>query len=68
MSLETVIIGQRLAERELYSAMPDAPVLPHRAPERPRLRRSRVAVAAVLHRAAARVAPAPVAAQADCLG
>jgi hypothetical protein len=68
MSLETVIIGQRVAARELHSAMPDAPVVAHRAPERPRLRRSRVAVAAVLHRAAARVAPAPVAAQADCLG
>ena len=55
----SVLVGQQAALRELYSARPDAPVVPHTAPtRRPHLRRTRSVTAAALHRAAQRVAPA----------
>ena len=57
--LGPVILGRQVAERELFSARPDAPVVisVDRAP-RPKLRRTRLVTAAALHRAAAKVAPA----------
>jgi hypothetical protein len=60
MSLADVIVVQQLADRELRSAMPGAPVVPHRpaVSARPRLRRTRTVTAAALHRAATRIAPA----------
>lgn len=58
--LGTVFVAQRVAQFEARSALPDAPVVAHRAPTRaaPRLRRTRSVTAAVLSRAAARVSPA----------
>lgn len=55
-----VITAQKLLERELHSALPGAPVqaAPAVAPARPQVRRTRRAVASVLHRAADVVAPA----------
>ncbi|MGZ4630110.1 MAG: hypothetical protein ACXVYY_14195 [Oryzihumus sp.] len=49
-----------VAEREVLSARPDAPVVVEQpAPaRRPRLERSRTGLASVLHHAADRVAPA----------
>jgi hypothetical protein len=57
----SVLVGHQAALRELHSARPDAPVVPHdprAAAARPRLRRTRSVTAAALHRAAHRVAPA----------
>ena len=60
LPLSSVIVARQIAERELRSARPDAPVVPYRAParSRPRMRRTRTATAYVLHRAAHRIAPA----------
>jgi hypothetical protein len=44
--------------REARSALPDAPVVPDRAPRPPRTRRTRIALANGLQRAANAVAPA----------
>jgi hypothetical protein len=58
MELGTVFLAQTVLEREVNSARPHAPVVPHRErPVRP-IRRARFATAAVLHRAAHRLAPA----------
>ena len=56
-ALGSVLVGRQAALRELHSARPDAPVVPHTATTRPRLRRTRTVTAAALHRAAHRVAP-----------
>ena len=60
LPLGTLLVAHRLTERELASARPDAPVVPFHEPARPRghLFRTRSATAAVLHRAAHRIAPA----------
>lgn len=60
LPLSTIIVARQIAERELASARPHAPVVPHREParSRPRMRRTRTATAAALHRAAHRIAPA----------
>jgi hypothetical protein len=57
-ALGSVLVGRQAALHELHSARPDAPVVPHTATTRPRLRRTRSVTAAALHRAAHRVAPA----------
>jgi hypothetical protein len=57
-ALGSVLVGRQAALQELHSARPDAPVVPHTATSRPRLRRTRSVTAAALHRAAHRVAPA----------
>jgi hypothetical protein len=59
MYLPTVFVVQQLAERELRSARPDAPVVVDRprAAARP-LVRTRTVTASALHRAATRIAPA----------
>ena len=56
--LGAVLVGQQTLLRELHSARPDAPVVPHLAPREAPLRRTRSVTAAALHRAAHRVAPA----------
>lgn len=58
LPLSTIIIGNQLAHREATSALPDAPVVPHREPRASRLPRTRRVTAAVLVRAAHRLAPA----------
>jgi hypothetical protein len=60
MPLSSVIVVRQIAERELSSALPSAPVVPHRVKRRsaPPLRRTRTATASVLVRAARRIAPA----------
>jgi|GEM_PF-2215227 len=54
----SVLVGRQAALRDLHSARPDAPVVPHTPAGRPHLRRTRTVTAAALHRAAHRVAPA----------
>jgi hypothetical protein len=56
--LIAVLVGQQTLLREVHSALPDAPVVPHVAHREARLRRTRSATATALHRAAHRVAPA----------
>jgi len=61
LPLSTIIVARQIAERELASARPDAPVVPHRSRavrRGPTLRRTRTATATVLHRAAHRISPA----------
>lgn len=60
ISLGSVVLAHSIVERELSSALPHAPVVPHRARRRsaPPLRRTRTATATVLVRAARRIAPA----------
>jgi hypothetical protein len=61
LPLSTIIVARQIAERELGSALPHAPVVPDRprADRRgPALRRTRTATATVLHRAAHRISPA----------
>jgi hypothetical protein len=57
-ALGSVLVGRQAALHELHSARQDAPVVPHTASARPRLRRTRSVTAAALYRAAHRVAPA----------
>lgn len=59
-SLGAVLVSRQTARREMFSARPDAPVVPDRraAAAHPRLRRTRAATAGVLFRAASRVSPA----------
>ena len=55
----TLVVAQHTTERELHSADPNAPqVATTPTPARPALRRTRLATASVLRRAASRVAPA----------
>ena len=56
MSFGSILVVQQIAERELRSARPDAPVVPHIEPT-PRTVRTRLAVAGLLERAAAAVSP-----------
>ncbi len=61
LPLASILVVRQIAERELTSALPHAPVVPHRSPAartRGPLRRTRVATATVLHRAASRISPA----------
>lgn len=58
LPLSTIIVASQLAHRELASALPDAPVVAHQERRTPRLPRTRRATAAVLVRAAHRLAPA----------
>jgi hypothetical protein len=60
LHLGPLLVAQDLVRRQARSAMPDAPIVPHRtkAPALPRLPRTRALTAAVLFRAAARVGPA----------
>ena len=51
-----VVVGHQLITRELHSAEPDAPYVVESAT--PALRRTRIATAIILRRAASRVAPA----------
>ncbi len=55
-----MVMANLVTTRELHSARPDAPVVPYVAtPARgPRARRSRTAVAGLLHRAARAIEPA----------
>jgi hypothetical protein len=53
MSPEGYVIGVRAAQHEMHSALPNAPVVPHRE-RRPRVRH---ATARVLRRIADRVEP-----------
>lgn len=59
LSLGSVVVGATTAHRHLYSARPDAPVVPEipRTSARP-LARTRTATAGVLVRAAHRISPA----------
>lgn len=52
-------ISQDAVRRQVLSARPDAPVVPdaERAPRRPRVRRTRAAIAAALDRTARAIAP-----------
>ena len=52
----TLIIAARPTSVEAFSALPDAPVVPHVEPAQ-RVRRTRAATAAVLHRLGDVVAP-----------
>ena len=55
----TLVVAQHTTERELHSADPYAPQVDTTpTPSRPALRRTRLATASVLRRAASRVAPA----------
>ena len=56
----TLVVAQHTTERELHSADPYAPQVDTTPtpPSRPALRRTRLATASVLRRAASRVAPA----------
>jgi hypothetical protein len=58
--LVAMLIAQDVVSRDVNSARPDAPVVPHVAPARRRSRtfRTRAALAGVLHRAADVAAPA----------
>ena len=61
LPIATIIVARQIAERELGSALPHAPVVPDRpraAGRAPTLRRTRAATATVLHRAAHRISPA----------
>jgi hypothetical protein len=61
LPLATLIVARQIAERELGSARPHAPVVPDRPRSTgrgPTLRRTRSATATVLHRAAHRISPA----------
>ena len=61
LPLATIIVARQLAERELGSALPHAPVVPDRpraAGRGPTLRRTRTVTATALHRAAHRISPA----------
>lgn len=58
LPLSTILVASQLAHRELTSALPDAPVVAHPQPRVTRLPRTRRATAAVLVRAAHRLAPA----------
>jgi hypothetical protein len=58
LPLGSVIVAHQVAVRELHSARPNAPVVPHRARSSRVLRSTRTATATALHRAAARIAPA----------
>ena len=56
MSFGSILVVQHIAEREMRSAQPDAPVVPH-VETAPRTIRTRLAVAGLLERAAAAVSP-----------
>jgi hypothetical protein len=61
LPLGTLLVARQIADRELGSALPHAPVVPDRpraARRGPTLRRTRTVTATVLHRAAHRIAPA----------
>ena len=54
----TVVVAQHATREELLSARPQAPVVTGPPRPAPRLRRTRLVTATVLHRAATRVSPA----------
>ncbi len=54
----SVVIAQQATRVELHSARPHAPVVTGPPRQEPRLRRTRLVTATVLHRAATRVSPA----------
>ncbi len=62
LPLATILVARQIADRELGSALPHAPVQPHPAAlaarRSPTLRRTRTATATVLQRAASRISPA----------
>jgi hypothetical protein len=58
ISIGTVIVAQQATRDELRSARPHAPVVTGPPRSSPRLRRTRVVTASVLHRAATRLSPA----------
>ena len=53
-----VVVAQQATRDELHSAGPHAPVVTGPPRPEPRLRRTRLVTASVLHRAATRVSPA----------
>ena len=62
-----LLMSHRFTSAEVFSALPDAPVVPHVEPV-PRVRRTRAATAAVLHRLGDVVAPPRPARSSPSLG